>query len=90
MFLNSEIAGSRPPTSSQPRSAKRPASGNRKVAPSPVQTKGSKKSGKESSISSSRPGSSVCVERFSRDRDRDRDYVTLKKGFESKGVFKSS
>ncbi|XP_015772196.1 PREDICTED: androglobin-like [Acropora digitifera] len=52
--------GSRPPTSSQPRSAKRPASGNRKVAPSPVQTKGSKKSGKESSTSSSRPGSSVC------------------------------
>lgn len=65
--------GSRPPTSSQPRSAKRPASGNRKVAPSPVQTKGSKKSGKESSISSSRPGSSKASRPFIFDDSEDKD-----------------
>ncbi|XP_078372473.1 androglobin-like isoform X6 [Oculina patagonica] len=49
--------GSRPPTSSHPRSAKRPPSGSRKAVASPVQGKGGKKSGKESS-NSSRPGSS--------------------------------
>lgn len=49
--------GSRPPTSSHPRSAKRPPSGSRKAAASPMQGKGGKKSGKESS-NSSRPGSS--------------------------------
>ena len=51
------LPGSRPPTSSHPRSAKRPTSGSRKAVASPVQGKGGKKSGKESSTS--RPGSSV-------------------------------
>ena len=51
------LPGSRPPTSSHPRSAKRPTSGSRKAVASPVPGKGGKKSGKESSTS--RPGSSV-------------------------------
>ncbi|XP_068698412.1 androglobin-like isoform X1 [Montipora foliosa] len=65
--------GSRPPTSSQPRSAKRPTSGIRKVAASPVPVKGSKKSGKESSISSSRPGSSKASRPIFYDDSEDKE-----------------